>query len=233
MSVAWSARAKSLAPPNVALQSTFSFSCGGVRCGLVRRSVRRACSGAKLNATELGALGSPQSETGAYLTFTEVRMSAGVEVDIGILSFAITSRDLEHYLDLQTGDVIPRFDDAPDDDEEIATALVETPDRFVLVEPVSSEESYRWMERFAASQTDDEIREALFDALDRPKPFRRFKDALERFPEVREEWFHAHDQRVLEYAQAWLAAEDLNVQLVTPRGAVSGGGTPADVVAES
>jgi hypothetical protein len=43
--------------PNVALQSTFSFSGGGSRCGLVRRSVRRTCSGAKLNATELRALG--------------------------------------------------------------------------------------------------------------------------------------------------------------------------------
>jgi hypothetical protein len=40
--------------PNVALQSTFSFSTGGVRCRLVRRLVRRTCSGAKLNATELG-----------------------------------------------------------------------------------------------------------------------------------------------------------------------------------
>jgi hypothetical protein len=40
--------------PNVALQSTFSFSGGGVRCGLVRQSVRRTCSGAQLNATELG-----------------------------------------------------------------------------------------------------------------------------------------------------------------------------------
>ncbi len=31
--------------------------CFVVRCGLVRRSVRRTCSGATLNATELGALG--------------------------------------------------------------------------------------------------------------------------------------------------------------------------------
>jgi uncharacterized protein len=48
---------------NVALQSTFSFSGGGVRCGLVRQSVRRTGCGAKLNATELGTLGaSPRIE---------------------------------------------------------------------------------------------------------------------------------------------------------------------------
>ena len=43
--------------PNKSLQSTFGFSCAGARCGLVRRSVRRSCSGAKPNATELGSLG--------------------------------------------------------------------------------------------------------------------------------------------------------------------------------
>jgi hypothetical protein len=142
-------------------------------------------------------------------------MTAAVNVDSGELSLALTSHDLEYRLDLQTGDVFPWFDDMLEDDEELAAALEETPDRFVRVEPVSSHESFRWMEDFAASQKDDAVREALLDALDRPRPFRRFKDALADFPEVREAWFRAHEERVLAYARTWIESEGLNVRLVT------------------
>ena len=145
-------------------------------------------------------------------------MSAPVSVDIGDLSLALGSHDVEYYLDLQTGDVFPWFDDSSEDDEEIAAALKETPGRFVMIDPIPSGEAYRWMETFATDQADGEVREALLDALDGPKPFRSFKDALLDYPRVREDWFEAEEQRHLEYARFWLESEGVAVNLVSKRG---------------
>jgi hypothetical protein len=150
-------------------------------------------------------------------------VSSPISVDIGELSFALSSHDVEHYLDLQTGDVFPWFEDCAEDDEVIAAAMEETPERFLMIDPISSHEGYRWMEDFAATQPDELVREALLDALDRPKPFRRFKDTLLSYPEVREEWFRVEEQHLLEFARAWLEIEEVDVELISKRDSAAGG----------
>ena len=52
-------------------------------------------------------------------------------------------------------------------------------DRFIYLESIDSHEGYQYMQEFAHSaEMDNRIRERLLDALDRPKPFRRFKNVL-------------------------------------------------------
>ena len=51
--------------------------------------------------------------------------------------------------------------------------------RFLFIDPIDSSEAFRYMERFAgAYEMPEGFRKRLFDALDRPKPFRRFRDVL-------------------------------------------------------
>lgn len=51
--------------------------------------------------------------------------------------------------------------------------------RYVWLGSVDSREGFRYMEQFTnEADMPDPVRHALLDALDRPKPFRRFKDAL-------------------------------------------------------
>src|SRR4051794_38094038 len=75
-------------------------------------------------------------------------------------------------------------------------------ERYLSIPSMSSNEGFRIMERFAASQ-EGRVREALLGALDRRHPFRSFKDALRG--EVRERWFAYHEQRARRGAR--LAAE--------------------------
>jgi hypothetical protein len=86
-------------------------------------------------------------------------------------------------------------------------------ERYLPVPSMSSNEGFRIMERFAASQ-EGRVREALLDALDRRHPFRSFKDALRG--EVRERWFAYHEQRVREEALDWLRSEEIDAELTTP-----------------
>jgi hypothetical protein len=85
--------------------------------------------------------------------------------------------------------------------------------RYLPIPSLSSNEGFRIMERFAASQ-EGRVREALFDALDRRHPFRSFKDALRG--EVRERWFAYHESRVREEALDWLRSEEIDAELTKP-----------------
>ncbi|HEX2078925.1 MAG TPA: UPF0158 family protein [Longimicrobium sp.] len=84
----------------------------------------------------------------------------------------------------------------------------------IRIYPVESSEGFRWMERFAMSQPDSRVRERLLDALDRPRPFRRFKDALQDFPQVREAWHRHEDGKLKDAAREWLAYHHVAAELV-------------------
>ena len=91
-------------------------------------------------------------------------------------------------------------------------------ERYLQIPSMSSNEGFRIMERFADAQ-EGRVRKALFNALDRRRPFRSFKDALEDFPKVREAWFGYHAERVREEALAWLESEEIDAELVPYRDA--------------
>ncbi len=52
-------------------------------------------------------------------------------------------------------------------------------DRFLYLEPLDSQNGYEIMETFVrTADTPDALRDRLYSALDAPKLFRRFRDAL-------------------------------------------------------
>lgn len=89
-------------------------------------------------------------------------------------------------------------------------------ERYLPIPSTSSNEGFRLMERFAGSQADDRVRNALFDALDRHRPFRSFKDALAVFPVVRDDWYVYQEDWLREEALAWLRSEGIDAQLTRP-----------------
>ena len=98
-----------------------------------------------------------------------------------------------HYIDLIKGEVV-----SPDADEDIDLEDVEDDDRYFLIEPIPSHKGYEIMQDFAVAEESDEIRGHLFDALERKKPFRNFKNTLEAYPDVQKR-FHAYkDSRLKE-----------------------------------
>lgn len=144
---------------------------------------------------------------------------AKIRIDWGDLEMAFDSGDGTDnwYLDRQTGDVIWLSDDSGIEElEEIRERIEadEEENRFIPIPSLSSHEGFRIMEDFAARQEDARVRDALFDALDRRRPFRSFKDALTAFPEVRERWFEYHEERLREEALSWLRSEEIDAELV-------------------
>jgi hypothetical protein len=74
------------------------------------------------------------------------------------------------------------------------------------VEPASSREQYRWMERFIATVEESELRQKLVAAIDGKGAFRRFKDVLMSYPVDRERWFAFRSERLRTAIEVWLDA---------------------------
>jgi len=146
----------------------------------------------------------------------------GQKIDREALVAAIETElpDVEHYMDLRTGEIltivgtvwiddkeIVALDEIALDNRKLALRVREAPDCFELVPSVASEAGFRWMQEFAATVPDKKTREKLQrilrDCTD--DCFRAFRRALPRLPETeRERWFAFRNEKIEEFINAWL-----------------------------
>lgn len=127
-----------------------------------------------------------------------------IDVDSLVQALEDHSPDANWWLDPRTGEVEPRFDSSLEDVEDDPEAR-----GLVPIEAIPSSEAYRDMEDFIARVRDPKARDVLERAIAGRGAFRRFKDTLLEFPELREAWFAFHDARMERRAIGWLADADL------------------------
>lgn len=127
--------------------------------------------------------------------------------------------EVEHYLDLRTGEILtvvgPVFtdgetvalDDIARDNRKLALRIRAEPDCFELVPSVASEAGFRWMQEFAATIADDVLRKKLQKTLRdcTDDCFKVFRRMLPHLPEQeRERWFAFRNEKIEEFINAWL-----------------------------
>jgi len=123
-------------------------------------------------------------------------------------AFENNAPDVHSYLSLADGGVRRVVDGVADPSMKRRLA---SDGKYLRVDPVSSREQYRWMERFIEGLDNTEARDRLAAAIDGKGAFRRFKDALMSYPEDRENWFAFRSQKLRVAIKAWLDAHDIEV----------------------
>ncbi len=121
-------------------------------------------------------------------------------------AFENNAPEVHSYLHLENGEVIRIVDGIADPGMH---QRVMGDSQYLRVEPVSSREQYRWMERFIATVEEGELRDKLVAAIDGKGAFRRFKDVLMSFPVDRERWFAFRSERLRACMETWLATHGL------------------------
>ncbi|MGC4092609.1 MAG: UPF0158 family protein [Polyangiaceae bacterium] len=121
-------------------------------------------------------------------------------------AFENNAPEVHSYLHLVTGEVLRVVDGIADPEMHTRIASDTT---YMRVEPVSSREQYRWMERFIPMVEETGLREQLTSAIDGKGAFRRFKDVLMNFSAERERWFTFRSERLRVFMEAWLATHGL------------------------
>src|SRR5580704_637830 len=152
-----------------------------------------------------------------------------IELDWDALEVAVerNSPETDSYLDLATGRVLTITSGDPE-----ATLnrqqVSENIRNYLRVEPASSREQYRWMEKFVGSVTDEPLRERLIISIDGKGAFRRFKDVLLAYPAERERWFSYRAELLHWHIQTWLEQHDIQATNDPPWGRVE---APAELPA--
>lgn len=125
-----------------------------------------------------------------------------------ILALTSNAEDWDEawFLDKETGELWLNndgVDEVPDD-------LEDNP-RYLPIEAMASRDAFQIMEDFVDELGDSPEAEALQAALNGRKPFRRFKDALLDYPELRDSWFAFEETRLNRLAQEWCDEQGLAV----------------------
>ncbi|HEY6560080.1 MAG TPA: UPF0158 family protein [Polyangiaceae bacterium] len=121
-------------------------------------------------------------------------------------AFENNAPEVHSYLHIETGEVLRVVDGIADPEMH---ARIASDSNYMRVDPVSSREQYRWMERFIPMVEDAELRERLTSAIDGKGAFRRFKDVLMSHGPERERWFAFRSERLRVFMEAWLGAHAL------------------------
>lgn len=122
-------------------------------------------------------------------------------------AFENNAPEVHSYLHLVTGEVLRVVDGIADPEMH---ARIASDTSYLGIEPVSSREQYRWMERFIPMVDEGPLRDLLTAAIDGKGAFRRFKDVLMAHSEERERWFAFRSERLRVFMEAWLTAHGLN-----------------------
>jgi hypothetical protein len=122
-------------------------------------------------------------------------------VDLVDLAVALEDHSSEHtwWLDPATGELVLGFGGPLDTGD----------GRLLRVQPLPADVGYADMEEFVGQLRDRTARRVLGSAITGRGAFRRFKDALLEYPELRRSWFAFHDARGEQRALTWLEAAGL------------------------
>ena len=144
-------------------------------------------------------------------------------------AFENNAPEVHSYLHLTTGEVLRVVDGVADPQMHVRIA---SDGNYLRIDPVSSREQYRWMERFIPMVDDNDLRGKLTQAIDGKGAFRRFKDVLMSYGTERERWFAFRSERLRTFMEAWLSAHAIRA---TPRPAWvdAPGGPDSDIAPES
>lgn len=121
-------------------------------------------------------------------------------------AFENNAPEVHSYLQLASGEVTRIVDGVADPNMH---QRILNDGGYLRIDPVSSREQYRWMERFIDSVEDADLQGRLGVAIDGKGAFRRFKDVLMQFPVERERWFSFRSERLRSNMETWLSAHGI------------------------
>jgi len=120
---------------------------------------------------------------------------------------------IRFFLDLETGSVESGlnpdvYEDLGGDETEFDRLYQESPERFEEIPKYAGRDEYNLMCEFADAIDEDDIRERLDVALQGKGAFRRFRDVVFCYPDLKAKWFAARQQALLKEALDWLESLD-------------------------
>lgn len=107
------------------------------------------------------------------------------------------SGTVSYYLNKETGEIVSDLE-GDLDEEELDN------DTYVYVEPISSQESYQFMEEFIETVTDPELKRRLKIAINGRGAFRMFWQTLGDYPQEKKRWITFEEKKIDQCIDRWI-----------------------------
>ncbi|MGQ9708778.1 MAG: UPF0158 family protein [bacterium] len=135
------------------------------------------------------------------------------------LLFALTNQmqDIAHYLDLETGEVIPVFSF---NRSEILSRVKENTGRFIRLMPQTSGQGVEMMQRFIETVRRRDLRARLIGAIKEGKVFSKFRSVLLNFPEEFRRWQRFRVMFITANLRERLRQKGVELELIPDSGTV-------------
>ena len=123
------------------------------------------------------------------------------------------------FYHLRTGEIeaIPNFLDSDwfgQDTElwqETLDKLDENWGEYFEFEKMTSQESFEIMSDFAETVDNQKLQDRLYNALNKPKPFRNFKWEIDNSGEYRQKWFNFKTRKLIEFVKAQIEMQNRHI----------------------
>jgi hypothetical protein len=142
------------------------------------------------------------------------------QIDLEGLIAAVETElpEVEHYLDLRSGQILivvktdgiedlRKLDQIAQDNLALSHRVHSEPEAYERIPSIASDAALRWMQEWAATVADDELRGRLEGVLQNCTDdcFRAFRQELSSAPqEERERWFAFREEKLSEYLTDWV-----------------------------
>lgn len=129
--------------------------------------------------------------------------------------FGITSDEITHYLNIETGKfaIHSNFSGAFDENgNEIKEKNPFAGKKYIEIPGVMSYEAFRDMERFVQTVKDIKLQKRLTKILDGKGPFQHFVKYLSDFPEEKKDWEKFKKECIKKRAIEWLKDNNLGLE---------------------
>jgi hypothetical protein len=139
-----------------------------------------------------------------------------LSIDFEDLVEAFDESDVMHhfFIDTKENTLIYINEDLDEDADEQLERMDD--DRYLMIPTRFPPDDFQIMELFVYEKIqDDAVARQFYQALERKKPFRNFKDLLLDYPELREQWFAYHHEHLRNETINWLCSN--NIVLTTQR----------------
>lgn len=133
-----------------------------------------------------------------------------------LTAFENHNKNITHYLDLKTGQVLFTADEnlIEDVDNDTIYRVKKNPENFFKISMISPHDGFKIMENFTASIKDQDVRDVLSSELYRPKPFKSFKAVLIKYDDLYKEYSDYKNTQIKNVIIKWLNDNNINADLV-------------------
>lgn len=96
---------------------------------------------------------------------------------------------------------VDEFSDTFEFWEDLVKDVEENYQKYIVIEKMDSHESFEVMEKFVETLDNNDLKERIITALERPKPFRNFKFEIDNSGPFRQKWFDFQKEQIVVYVK--------------------------------